>query len=58
MHVHVARDRKAAKFWLAPVRLEYNHGFSPSELTRVAALVSRHEADLQKGWYEYFGSSN
>lgn len=54
VHVHVARDRKAAKFWLSPVRLEYNHGFSTVELTRVAALVHRHEADLQKGWNDYF----
>lgn len=43
VHIHVARDRKAAKFWLAPVRLEYNHGFAPTELTRVASLVRQHE---------------
>lgn len=35
IHVHVARDRKAAKFWLQPVRLEYNHGFAAPELTKV-----------------------
>jgi hypothetical protein len=28
MHVHVRRDRQQAKFWLAPVALAWNHGFS------------------------------
>ena len=55
--VHVARDRKAAKFWLAPVRVEYNHGFTKVELAKVAALVGEHEAAIQRAWHEYFGSN-
>lgn len=42
-HVHVARERKAAKFWLEPVRLEYNRGFASTELNRVTVLVRKHE---------------
>ena len=34
--MHVARDRKVAKFWLEPVRLEYNRGFPENELNRIA----------------------
>ena len=56
MHVHVARDRKVAKFWLEPVRTEYNHGFAPAELNRVTALVQEREAQLVKAWHEYFKS--
>ena len=37
VHVHVARERKAAKFWMDPVRAAYNYGFSPAELNRIAA---------------------
>lgn len=55
VHVHVARDRKAAKFWLAPVRVEYNRGFTMVELAKVTALVRANEAAIQKAWYEYFG---
>jgi len=55
VHVHVARDRKAAKLWLSPVRVEYNHGFSAAELRKVEALVARHEDDIRKAWHEYFG---
>ena len=57
VHVHVARDRKAAKFWLAPVRVEYNHGFAKAELAKVTALVREHEAAIQRAWHEYFGSN-
>jgi len=55
--VHVARERKAAKFWLSPVRLEYNHGFPKTELAKVAGLVREHEAAIQRAWHEYFGSN-
>jgi len=53
-HVHVKRDRRLAKFWLAPVRMAYNYGFSQVELKRLAALVQKHETALSKAWHEYF----
>ena len=49
-----ARERKAAKFWLQPVRLEYNHGFATTELNRVEALVRQHEAHLVRAWHDFF----
>ncbi len=33
-HVHVDRDDLSAKFWLQPVGLARNFGFSPKELRR------------------------
>lgn len=54
IHVHVERERKTAKFWLEPVRLEYNHGFSSTELSKVATLVQELQVQLVKAWYEYF----
>ena len=57
IHVHVIRDRKAAKFWLNSVRLAYNLGLSPSELSKVEALVRQHEAALIEAWHEYFRNS-
>ena len=55
---HVARERKAAKFWLEPVRLEYNRGFAQNELSKIAALVQEHQAMLLKAWHDYFKSGN
>jgi hypothetical protein len=57
-HVHVKRDRKLAKFWLQPIRMEYNYGFIPTELNRITAIVREHEAELLKAWHDYFNSSD
>jgi hypothetical protein len=53
-HIHVKRDDKLAKFWLAPVREAYNYGFSPRELNRIAAITQENEPALLKAWHEYF----
>ncbi len=54
MHVHVARERKTAKFWLPTVRLAYNYGFVQKELNRIEGLIREHEAELVRAWHEYF----
>jgi hypothetical protein len=58
VHIHVARERKTAKFWLEPVQLEYNRGFAQNELTRITALVHEHRALFVEAWHEFFGSGN
>jgi len=57
-HVQVKRDRKLAKFWLQPIRMEYNYGFTPTELNRITAIAREHEAELLKAWHDYFNSSD
>jgi hypothetical protein len=57
-HVHAKRDRKLAKFWLSPIRMEYNYGFTPTELNRITAVVREHEAELLKAWHDYFNRSD
>jgi hypothetical protein len=56
--VHVSRDRKTAKIWLEPVRLEYNRGFAQNELYRITALAQEHQAALVGAWHHFFGSGN
>lgn len=41
-HIHVARDDLEAKFWLQPVSLAANFGFSPSELNQIRHHVEEH----------------
>lgn len=53
-HVHVERDDRRAKFWLAPVRLGDSGGFRGPELARVTEIVTRYEADLRRAWNAYF----
>src|SRR6266446_2696968 len=56
-HVHVDRDDESAKFWLAPVALASNLGFTTVELRRVQRLVVERELQLLEAWNEYFGAS-
>ena len=55
-HIHVKRDREEAKFWLNPVRLARNRGFSQSELRRVEHHVEEHEQTLLREWNDYFSA--
>lgn len=55
-HVHVDRSDLSAKFWLAPVSIARNFGFSAVELRRVRKIVEEHEARLVVAWNEYFGA--
>jgi len=55
MHVHVRRDRQQTKFWLAPVALAWNHGFSAPELNEIRRLVVAHEAEIIEAWHEHCG---
>jgi hypothetical protein len=54
----VSREQKAAKFWLEPVKLEYNRGFSPTELNKIETTVQDNQAHLLKAWHDYFQSGN
>jgi Domain of unknown function (DUF4160) len=55
-HVHVDRDEASAKFWLQPVALARNLGFSPRELRAVERLVLENRDAFLKAWNEYFGT--
>jgi hypothetical protein len=56
-HVHVDRDDLSAKFWLAPVALARNLGFTAVELRRIDRLLSEHEPRLLEAWNGYFRGS-
>ena len=51
VHVHVARSQ-GREVRLAPVRLEYNHGFTKVELAKVTVLVREHDVAIQRAWHE------
>ncbi len=52
-HVHVERDRNTCKFWLEPVELAYNHGFTPKELNRIRQLILAHLQRIIEAWNEH-----
>ena len=53
-HVHVERDREEAKFWLSPVRLQNNKGFSRTEINNIQKLVEENQEQLLVGWNNFF----
>jgi hypothetical protein len=53
-HVHVDRDDQSAKFWIGPVVLARNLGFSARELRKIERILSEHEQSLLEAWNEYF----
>lgn len=57
-HIHIDRDRASAKFWLKPVNLAKNLGFSTKELRTVQQLVQNNQSLLLESWYGYFGNSS
>ena len=55
-HVHVERGSATAKFWLAPVALASNAGFTPREVNAVLRLVRKQETNLLEDWRAFFNA--
>ena len=53
-HVHVTRDDQEAKFWLEPIGLAYNLGFSGPELRRIESIVTERQQQFIEAWNAYF----
>ena len=47
---------KSTKFWLNPVALAANFGFSSSELAKVQSIVETNRALFLEEWNGYFGA--
>ncbi len=54
-HVHIDRDDQSCKFWIEPVALARNLGFSARELRDLERLVIDNQQRLLEAWHEYFG---
>jgi hypothetical protein len=55
-HIHVDRDDSTCKFWLAPVALARNLGFSARDLAQIERLIQQHQQSLLEAWNDHFGS--
>jgi uncharacterized protein DUF4160 len=54
-HVHVERENKTCKFWLDPIGLARNAGFSARELNVVRRNIQTHQARMLEAWHEHCG---
>lgn len=53
-HIHVRAAGNEAKFWLVPIKLAFNHGFSNPELNSVAKLIQEYHPTFLQAWNDYF----
>jgi uncharacterized protein DUF4160 len=53
MHIHVRRDQSQCKFWLEPVILARNNGFSAKELNRIRQIILAYLERIQEVWNEH-----
>jgi hypothetical protein len=54
-HVHVQREKLVCKFWLEPVALSKNYGFSPRELNAIREIISSNRNTFLEAWNEHCG---
>ncbi len=54
-HVHARRDRAVCKFWLEPVALATNNGFSAKDLSRIRKLIISNLDRIREAWDEHCG---
>jgi hypothetical protein len=57
VHTHVQRDQSECKFWLAPVRLCWNRGFSGAELRKIERITEENEGELTEAWDDFFDAN-
>ncbi len=57
MHVHVQRERMVCKFWLNPVVLSKNHGFTSKELNAIREIIYNNKNKIMEAWYEHCGKT-
>ncbi len=54
-HVHAQREDRTCKFWLDPVSLASNDGFSAYELNRIRSIVVEYREWISEAWDEHCG---
>ena len=54
-HVHVERDDNTCKFWLQPLGLANNDGFTARELNVIRRMIVTHRTAILEAWHEHCG---
>lgn len=54
-HIHVKRERRTCKYWLEPVALCRNNGYSAHELNLIRDIIVDHLGQILEAWDEHCG---
>jgi hypothetical protein len=55
VHIHVERESMTCKFWLEPLVLARNHGFTSRELNWIREIIQKESRKIQEAWHEHCG---
>jgi hypothetical protein len=58
MHIHVQRERTVCKFWLEPIALSKNYGFTSKELNNIREIIYNNRNQIVEAWYEHCGEAS
>lgn len=53
VHVHVQKGKNVCKFWLDPITLSKNFGFSSKELNNIRKIIQKNHNYIMEAWYEH-----
>ncbi len=54
IHIHVAKGRGHAKFWMRPLELARSRNFRSHEINEIAELIEENRQEIERRWDEHF----
>jgi hypothetical protein len=54
IHIHVDKADSYAKFWLEPIRIAIDFGFSSKEIRDIKSIIEEHQEQIIEKWNEHF----
>jgi len=54
IHIHIEKADSYAKFWLDPLFVAINHGFTSKELREISEIIEKNEILIRNKWDELF----
>ena len=57
IHIHVKKGSAVAKYNILHISLVYNHGFKPSELKMIEAILEDNEELIAQHWNMFFNNA-
>ncbi len=54
VHIHIEKAERYAKFWLEPLCVVINYGFTGKELREISEIIEKNEIIIREKWNEYF----
>jgi hypothetical protein len=54
IHIHIEKAENYAKYWIDPLCVVNNYGFTSKELREISEIIESHENLIKEKWNEHF----